>query len=100
MDARNEAEQNIIDAADRWAREILRGDKLLDDVERNLFDAVMRYTKLLKDPSHLPPPPLIPRELEDQIPTERYSDKPTVPSPPRGIRKVSEDSDPDSDDIF
>lgn len=111
MDSRTKAEQDIISAADCWARGVMQNDRLLDLTEQNLLDAVMAYDRLVKriglDPSHLPPPPHVPHDMdvEDQIPTVRYSEHTTVPSPPRGIRAViieesiSEPA-PDSEDIF
>lgn len=115
MDARSKVEQDVISAADCWARGILQGDRLLDLTEQNLLDAVLAYCKFVKrnglDPSHLPPPPHVPHDMdaEDQIPTVRYSEYKTVPSPPYGMVAVkttseepSEDSKPttDSEDIF
>jgi len=111
MDTRTKEEQDVLSAADCWARGVLQSDRLLDLIEQNLLDAIMAYDRLLKrsgiDPSHLPPPPHIPREMEieDQVPTVRYSDHSTVPSPPHGIAVISHpeelfESDPDSDDIF
>jgi hypothetical protein len=108
MDFRTKAEQDIISAADCWARGVLQTDRLLDLIEQNLLDAILVYDKLLKrsglDPSHLPPPPQIPHDMnvEDQIPTVRYSEHTIKPSPPYGIPAVkpSEESPPDSSDIF
>lgn len=114
MDARTKAEQDILSAADCWARGVLQNDRLLDLTEQNLLDAVMALDRILKrsglDPSHLPPPPHVPHEMdvEDQIPTVRYSEHSTVPSPPRGISavKISEEPSlesepaPESEDIF
>jgi len=111
MDARSKAEQDIISAADCWARGVLQSDRLLDLTEQNLLDTVMIYDRLLKRswpyPSHLPPPPNVPRDMvdEDQIPTVRYSKNITVPSPPHGIMVVNQKEEPsepapDSEDIF
>jgi hypothetical protein len=115
MDARSKVEQDVIAAADCWARGVLQGDRLLDLTEQNLLDAVLIYDKYMKrnglDPSHLPPPPHVPHDMdiEEQIPTVRYSEYTTVPSPPRGIQAVKVQSEepmpdsepaPDSEDIF
>jgi hypothetical protein len=113
MDAKSKVEQDVISAADCWARGVLQSDRLLDLTEQNLLDAVMAYDKYMKrnglDPSHLPPPPNIPYDMEEQIPTVRYSEYTTIPSPPFGIPAVKiqseepiPDSDPapDSEDIF
>ena len=115
MDARSKVEQDVIAAADCWARGVLQGDRLLDLTEQNLLDAVLAYSKFVKrnglDPSHLPPPPQMPHDMdaEDQIPTVRYSEYKTVPSPPFGIQAVRVPSEepvpksgpaPDSEDIF
>jgi hypothetical protein len=108
MDTRIKAEQDIISAADCWARGVMQNNRLLDLTEQNLLDAVMAYDRLVKriglDPSHLPPPPHVPHDMdvEDQIPTVRYSEYTTIHSPQRGIRSViiEETSEPDSDDIF
>jgi hypothetical protein len=68
----------------------------LDLTEQNLLDAVLAYGKFIKryglDPSHLPPPPHVPHDMdvEDQIPTVRYSENTTVPSP-KGIQADSDD---------
>jgi hypothetical protein len=112
MDARTKAELDIISAADCWARGVMQNDRLLDLTEQSLLDAVMAYDRLVKriglDPSHLPPPPQMPHDMdvEDQIPTVRYSDHSTVPSPSRGISAVAitegpiSEPAPDSEDIF
>jgi hypothetical protein len=104
MDAKTKAEQDIISAADWWARGVLQGDRLLDLNEQNLLDTIIAWDKLMKrpglDPSHLPPPPNIPHDMdiEDKIPTIRYSEHSTIPSPNKNL----EDSEPapDSQDIF
>ena len=110
MDDRTKAEQNVLSAADCWARGVLQNDKSLDLIEQNLLDTVMVYDRLLKrsniDPSHLPPPPNVPHDMDinDQVPTVRYSERTTVPSPPRGIIAVGHIEEyepaPDSEDIF
>lgn len=106
MDAKTKAEQDVLSAADCWARGVMQSDRVLDLTERNLLDAVMVLDRLLKhpitDPSHLPPPPNLPHDMdpEDQIPTVRYSDHSTIPSPVKDIEIVIEDSILDSDDIF
>jgi hypothetical protein len=106
MDDRAKAEQDIISAADCWARGVMQNDMLLNLTEQNLLDAVMAYDRLVKrlglDPSHLPPPPNVPHDMdvEDQIPTVRYSERSTVHSY-KEIQAVTI-SEPvsDSDDIF
>jgi hypothetical protein len=112
MDARKKAEQDVLSAADCWARGVLQNDRLLDLTEQNLFDAVMLLDKLLKrngiDPSHFPPPPQIPHELniKEQLPTVRYSEHSTIPSPVYGVPLVKFNKDTtieivtDSEDIF
>lgn len=115
MDARSKVERDVISAADCWARGVLQSDRFLDLTEQNLLDAVLAYDKYIKrnglDPSHLPPPPNVPHDMdiEDQIPTVRYSEYATIKSPPRGmpaVRLSSEELIPDSepapysDDIF
>lgn len=112
MDARKKAEQDVLSAADCWARGVLQTDRLLDMTEQNLFDAVMNLDKLLKrsgiDPSHFPPPPQIPHEIniEEQIPTVRYLEYSTIPSPAYGTPVVKSRKDTtiepvtDSEDIF
>jgi hypothetical protein len=81
-----QAKLKILAAADWWARNVMRLDKQLSPVEQTLFDAVIYYQRF-------PKPPNIPRELhyksrESQIPTKRYSDIPTRPSPPFGIPAI------------
>jgi hypothetical protein len=92
MDIKTDIINNIIVAADCWLRDVLRNDRVLNDIEQNLFDAIMAYNKMSKelDPSHLPPPPPLPSDFENQIPTKRYSDRPTIPSPAKGIKSVKE----------
>lgn len=106
MDSREKAERDVLSAADCWARGILQNDRLLDLTEQNLFDAVLILDKIMKrsgiDPSHFPPPPSIPKDLniEDEVPTIRYSDHSTIPSPAYGtpITKIKDvDTNPDSD---
>jgi hypothetical protein len=107
MDARAKIEQDIISTADCWARMVLQEDRVLNSTEQNLLDAVLVYDKFMKrnrlDPSHLPPPPNMPHDMdiEEQIPTIRYSEYETVRSPSQELRAVS-DSRPitDLDDIF
>ncbi|MCK9567899.1 hypothetical protein M0R72_02980 [Candidatus Pacearchaeota archaeon] len=115
MDTRFKVEQAVIAAADCWARGVLQSDRLLDLTEQNLLDTVMTYDKYMKrnglDLSRLPPPPHIPHDMdiEEQIPTVRYSEYTTVPSPSRGMSAVKIQSEepgpnseqaPDSEDIF
>ena len=101
MDAKNQAEQYVLLTADCWARGVLQSDRVLDSNEQNLFDAVMALNKIIKglgvDLSHLPPPPKIPHDIdiEEQIPTVRYSDRKTIPSRTEEI--IFPD---DKDDIF
>lgn len=94
MDARTKVEQDVLSAVDCWARGVLQNDRLLDLTEQNLLDVYLTYDKLIKrsglNPSHFPPPPNVPHEMdiEEQIPTVRYSENTTVPSPPRGIPAI------------
>lgn len=108
MDARSKIEQDIISTADCWARMVLQEDRVLNLTEQNLLDAILVYDKFMKrnrlDPSHLPPPPNMPHDMdiEEQIPTVRYSEYETVRSPSQELQAVS-DSKPivtDLDDIF
>ena len=107
MDAKSQAELEILMAADRWARDILRQDKILDLEDQRLFDTIMHYQRLIRPPVEIPPlniprPPYIPsKELESYIEhdmmehdTMRYSDIPTVPSPAQGIPAVRGDIKP------
>ena len=106
MDDKSKAEKDIIAAADCWARGALQDDRLLNLTEQNLLDAVLVYDKLMKrkglDPSHLPPPPNVPHDMdiEDQIPTVRYSDYSTVPSPSQEMKAVIQEIITDPDDIL
>jgi hypothetical protein len=97
----NEAHQaklRVLAAADWWAREVMRSDKSLTYVEQKLFDAVLYYQKIerasIEIPINLPRPPHLPTDLhyepvENETPTKRYSDIPTIQSPPFGIPVVS-----------
>jgi hypothetical protein len=106
-DAKSKLEQDIILAADCWARGVLQKDSLLDLTEQNLLDAILVYDKFIKrnrlDPSHLPPPPPVPYDMDDtsdQIPTVRYSEYETVRSPSQEFTVVISEPAPSSDDIF
>jgi hypothetical protein len=102
MDAKSQAELEILMAADRWARDILRQDRLLDPVEQKLFETIMHYQRLTRSiveipPPDIPRPPYIPsQELKSYIEpdTMRYSDIPTVPSPAQGMPAVRRDIEP------
>jgi hypothetical protein len=100
MDAKSQARFEILIAADRWAREIMRQDKILDPLEQKLFEAVMQYQRIIRSvveiPTEIPRPPYIPsKELESYIDrepdTKRYSDIPTMPSPAQGIPAVNKE---------
>lgn len=102
MDAKSQAELDILMAADRWARDVMRQDKHLDPVEQKLLETIMYYQRLTRSiieipPPDIPPPPAIPKEeLESYIEhdTTRYSDIPTRPSPARGIPAMKDDIEP------
>lgn len=93
MDDRSQAELNILIAADRWAREVMRADKVLNPVDQALLDAVLHYQRLSRGlvnlPVEFPKDPGVPNDLflEDEL-TLRYSEVPTVKSPPFGVRQV------------
>jgi hypothetical protein len=100
MDVKSQAELDIIIAADWWAREILRSDKSLDNIEQKLFDAVLYYQRLTRTPievpAQIPKPPHIPADLilsdsRYDIPTERYSNVKTIKSPSLGIPTIDID---------
>ena len=104
MDARAKAEQDVIKAADCWAREILRSDRLLNFTEQNLLNSTINYSRIIKlnglNSLKIPPPPLVPKELRiSQIPTSRYSDYSTVPSPPQNSDIIKTSSSLDGDII-
>lgn len=95
-DVKSQAELDILTAADWWAREVMRSDRSLNSVEQKLFDAVMHYRRLsrpdLPDVPVIPKAPHLPTDLHyDEIPTRRYSDIPTVPSPAFGMPAVDID---------
>lgn len=84
----------ILIGADKWARHVLRQDRVLDAQEQELMDAVLEYQQFAKtraeNPIQIPKLPPIPRDLytdKEEI-TSRYSDIPTVPSPAFGILAV------------
>lgn len=87
MDEKSQAELEIIDAADRWARDIMRQERFLDQFEQKLLDAVLQYQRITRvvveaPPVQLPRPPYIPADLFiTETPTTRYSDIPTSPTP-------------------
>lgn len=102
MDA-NEGKQKILEAADRWAREVMRSEKDLTRIELALLEAVLDYRRLIrsalkipKKVNRLPPPPPVPRDLGKELITEmdtlRYSDVPTIPTPPQGMPAVDIDN--------
>jgi len=115
MDAKSQAESDIFAAADRWAREIMRTDKDLNAAEQALLEAVMRYQRFLRSHADLhayveiPKPPHLPKDLIDSIvappvpssddhilkDTVRYSQLPTMPSPPRGMHAVRPEDQPE-----
>lgn len=77
----------ILIGADKWARNVLRQDRVLDAQEQELMDAA-------ENPIQIPKLPPIPRDLyadRDEI-TSRYSDIPTVPSPAFGMLAVRPDT--------
>jgi len=88
----------ILIGADKWARNVLRQDRVLDAQEQELMDAVLEYRQFAKtraeNPIQIPKLPPIPRDLytdRDEI-TSRYSDIPTVPSPAFGMLAVRPDT--------
>lgn len=98
MDA-DDARQKIIELTDRWARDVMRSDRSMNPVEQALLEAVMNYRRIVrstlkipKKVDKLPPPPPIPRDLGQEIATEldtlRYSEIPTIPTPPCGIEAM------------
>lgn len=102
MDA-DDAKQKIIELTDRWARDVMRSDRSMNTIEQSLLDAVLNYRRIvrsaLKIPKKIdrfPPPPLLPRDLGKELMTEldtlRYSEKPTIPTPPHGILAVDIES--------
>lgn len=92
MDDRSQAELDILIAADRWAREVMRTDRLLDPVEESLLNAIIQYqrlTRVIDIPAEFPKAPAVPNDLFiDDDRTLRYSEIPTVRSPAHGIRQV------------
>jgi hypothetical protein len=109
---------NVLVAADRWARRILRdSDGTLRPEEQDLLDAVIALLKKQKGealkPPPLPKPPLLPRDLSSRNlvgktsrnskrdtevdffdrDTFRYSDIPTKPSPPFGTPIIEEEDE-------
>lgn len=102
MDTRAKVEQDVMAAADCWARGVLHNDRVLDLTEQNLLYAILAYDKYMKrnglGSSHIPPPPNVPHDMdiEDQVPTVRYSDHITVKAPPMPYSEPA----PESDDIF
>jgi hypothetical protein len=100
MDAKIKAEQDIISAADCWAREVLQSDRILNTNEQNLLNAVMVLDRIIKsgiELSHLPPPPNVPHDMdidiEEQIPTVRYSERITIPSENKQLDFFNNDLD-------
>lgn len=96
MDAKSQAELEIIYAAQFWIAEVMRCDRYLNTTEQALFDAVLNYNNLTKQSIKLPPPskpvfpkpPKLPSDLvksltpkDSEIDTLRYSAKPTERSP-------------------
>lgn len=93
-DLKSQAELNIITAADWWACDVMRLERSLSHSEQRLFDALMNYRRICRPDiagiiPTIPKPPHLPTDLHyDDTPTQRYSDVPTIPSPPFGIRTV------------
>jgi hypothetical protein len=86
---------NILVAADRWSREVLRSADYIGVAEGELLEAVMAWknSKKVAEIAKFPPPPYIPKDIMEQIPgiklecdknTDRYSAYTTKPSPPFG----------------
>lgn len=92
MDDRSQAELDVLMAADRWAREVMRTDRILDPIEQALLDAVLQYQRLARVvdiPAEFPKAPAVPNDLFiEEERTLRYSEVPTVRSPAHGIRQV------------
>ena len=89
----------IIIAADRWAREVINSDRPLTKAEENLLNVVNAYygrsVQKVKIPPRdsIPKPPPLPTDIqygETERPTLRYSDRPTVPTPPGGFAVYKE----------
>lgn len=114
IDSKLQAELDVLVAADRWARDIMRTDKVLDPGEQMLLDAVMVYQRLVRssiDYSNfvtIPRPPIVPEDVKYMVAppqpslaslmdTVRYSKRPTMPSSPIGIRRKSERAADDID---
>ena len=98
MDDKSQAELDILEAADQWARDIMRQDKILNPLEQKLLDSVLHYQRMTRThleipPVEIPKPPFVPQDLFFNEPTMRYSEVPTVRSPPNGIRAVKGLSD-------
>ncbi|MFA5758413.1 MAG: hypothetical protein WC942_03425 [Clostridia bacterium] len=99
------AKKEVVICADRWAREILREDRLLNSAEQALLDAVLffnRINKVVVDiPPQFPRPGFLPEDLLETIEprTARYSDIPTAPSPPFGT-PIDLVNDPDIEPII
>jgi hypothetical protein len=100
MDEKTQAVAKILAAADHWAREIMRQDKVLDPLEQALLNAILFYQSLIKNtieipPVQLPKPPGLPSDLVEFIDKSRMlteapvnSDVPTKRSPPFGIAAI------------
>lgn len=80
--------KKVLDAADRWARNIMRTDIMLDKEEQSLLEAVSEYIKENKKIEtgnfiDLPKPPNIPKDFKfknrQNEDTVRYSKYPTRP---------------------
>lgn len=98
-----DCELEILDAADRWASEVMRQDKYLDPFEQKLFEAVLKYRNITRTSWQLPKPAKIlnnpvPQirftpigiEIEsEQLETLRYSETPTRPSPAGGMKAIA-----------
>lgn len=95
MDEKSQAELEILLAADRWAREVMRADRSLNSIEQELLNAVLNYQRIVRTtvdiPIQIPRPPFVPNDLFFPEPdTQRYSDIPTIPSPPGGMPAVTD----------
>ena len=100
LEAKTRAELSIIEAADKWARDIMRQDRFLDTFEQDLLDSVLEYQRITRSfvevpPIQIPRPPNMPTNLHVPPPekTPRYSAAPTIPTPARGTPVVKGDID-------
>jgi len=104
-DPKLQTELDVLIAADRWARDILRTDKILNIGEQQLLDAVILYQHFIHTNINyhnfvtLPKPPLLPEDMMEPLAdTVRYSKYPTIPSNP--VSSQSADIKEELDELF